>query len=86
MVGPTWQKPFLDLLVVLTLCRVVRREGIDLIHAHNYKGALIGYLAKILTRRPLIYNVFNSIRDELPTYRFHKPQILATSLAEFLDY
>jgi len=36
MVGSTWQKPFLDLLVVLTLCRVVRREGIDLIHAHNY--------------------------------------------------
>jgi 1,2-diacylglycerol 3-alpha-glucosyltransferase len=86
VVGPTWQKPFLDLLMVLTLCRVVRREGIDLIHAHNYEGALIGYVAKLLTRRRLIYNAVNTMSDELPAYNFLKPQWLATWLARRLDH
>jgi 1,2-diacylglycerol 3-alpha-glucosyltransferase len=85
VVGPTWQKLFLDLLMVLTLCRVVRREGIDLIHAHNYEGALIGSLAKLITRRRLIYNAVNTMSDELPTYNFLKPQWLATWLARRLD-
>jgi glycosyltransferase involved in cell wall biosynthesis len=85
VVGPTWQKPFLDLLMVLTLWRVVRREGIDLIHAHNYEGALIGYLVKIVTRRRLIYNAVNTMSDELPTYNFLKPQWLVSWLAQFLD-
>ena len=85
VVGPTWQKPVLDLLMVLTLCRVIRREGIDLIHAHNYEGALIGFVAKLLTRRQLIYNAVNTMSDELPTYNFLKPQRLAAWLARRLD-
>jgi 1,2-diacylglycerol 3-alpha-glucosyltransferase len=85
VVGPTWQKPLLDLLMVATLCRVIRQEGIDLIHAHNYEGALIGYVAKALTRRRLIYNAVNTMSDELPTYNFLRPKFLATWLAGFLD-
>jgi glycosyltransferase involved in cell wall biosynthesis len=85
VVGPTWQKPVLDLLMVLTLCRVIRRDDIDLIHAHNYEGALIGFVAKLLTRRRLIYNAVNTMSDELPTYNFLKPQRLATGLAQCLD-
>lgn len=86
VVGPTWQKPLLDGLMVLTLCRVIRREGIDLIHAHNYEGAVIGYLARLITQRPLVYNAMNTMRDELPTYNFFKPRLLAVWLAQLLDY
>lgn len=85
VVGPTWHKPLFDLLMVFTLWRVIRRENIDLIHAHNYEGALIGYVAKLLTRRPLVYNAVNTMRDELPTYRFIRPQALAQGLARLLD-
>ena len=45
-VGPSWQKPWLDLLVLIKLCAIVRREKVDVIHAHNYEGGLIGVLAK----------------------------------------
>ena len=86
VVGPTWQKPLLDLLLVLKLLRIVRREGVDLIHAHNYEGALIGYIARILTRRRLLYNAINTMSDELPTYHFIKPKILAAWLARGLDH
>jgi 1,2-diacylglycerol 3-alpha-glucosyltransferase len=86
VVGPTWQKPLLDLLMVWKLWRVIRREDIDLIHAHNYEGALIGYVAKLLTRRRLIYNAINTMGDELPSYQFLRPKRLAIWLAHVLDH
>ncbi len=85
VVGPTLEKPLLDLLMVFKLLRVIRLEGIDLIHAHNYEGALVGSLARILTGRPLIYNAVNTMSDELPTYGFIRPKILAAWLGKFLD-
>ncbi len=86
VVGPTWKKPILDLLMVFTLIRVIMREKIDLIHAHNYEGALIGYLARIVTRRPMIYNAINTMSDELPTYTFFRTKKFAIWLARVLDY
>jgi len=85
-VGPFWQRPFLDLLMVLRLCRVVREKKIDIIHAHNYEGALIGYLAKLFTGRPLLYNAVNTMADELPSYRFIRPKILAKTIGRVLDF
>jgi len=86
VVGPTYEKPILDLLLVLTLLRVIVRERIDLIHAHNYEGALAGYVARLITRRPLVYNAINTMRDELPTYGVLRPKVLAVWLARALDY
>jgi glycosyltransferase involved in cell wall biosynthesis len=86
VVGPTWEKPLMDGLMVPTLCRVIKREGIDVIHAHNYEGALIGALASLITGRPLVYNAVNTMSDELPSYNFIKPRWLATQLARGLDY
>jgi 1,2-diacylglycerol 3-alpha-glucosyltransferase len=86
VVGPTWERPLLDLLMVFTLCRVTLCEGIDVIHAHNYEGALVGCLAARITRRPLIYNAVNLMGDELPTYNFFKTKFLAVVLAKLLDF
>jgi glycosyltransferase involved in cell wall biosynthesis len=86
VVGPTWQKPILDLLLVLAVCRVVWREKIDVLHAHNYEGGLVGFLVKLLTRRPLVYNAINTMSDELPSYNFIRPRFLAVWLAKNLDW
>ena len=86
VVGPSFEKPILDLFLLAKLIRVIVREQVDLIHAHNYEGALVGYLASIVTRRPLVYNAVNTMIDELPTYNFFKPRILAVWLARLLDY
>jgi glycosyltransferase involved in cell wall biosynthesis len=85
-VGPTYDKPVLDLLMVFKLIGVIRREGIDLIHAHNYEGALVGYLAKMATRKPMLYNAVCTMTDELPSYRFIRPPWLAAWLARVLDH
>ena len=84
-VGPTYYKPLLDLLLVMKLCKVIRQENIDIIHAHNYEGALAGYIAKKITKRPMIYNAVNNMISELPSYDFIKPRSLAVKLANLLD-
>ncbi|HLW69982.1 MAG TPA: glycosyltransferase family 4 protein [Candidatus Binataceae bacterium] len=83
--GPAWQKFILDLLMVFTLIRVIRREKIDLIHAHNYEGVLIGMIAKLFTGRPLVYQAVNLMADELPSYNFIRPAFIARTLATMLD-
>jgi glycosyltransferase involved in cell wall biosynthesis len=84
-VGPSREKFSLDFQLLRLLCRVIRRENIDIIHAHNYEGALIGILAKWLTRRPLLYNAVNLLSDELAGYNFIHPAWLAHCIAYGLD-
>jgi 1,2-diacylglycerol 3-alpha-glucosyltransferase len=74
-VGPSWEKFLEDLALLRLLLRVVRRERIDIIHAHNYEAALIGVLAKWITGRPLLYNAVNLMSDELGRLRFHSPRL-----------
>ncbi|MBI3810677.1 MAG: glycosyltransferase family 4 protein [Nitrospirae bacterium] len=84
-VGPSWKRPILDLMLSVKLCRVIRRERIEIIHAHNYEGALVGFLAKLITRKPFLYNAVNTMIDELPGYRFIRPKALAVLVARLLD-
>ena len=85
-VGPSTDKFFLDFQLLRLLCRVIRRERIDIIHAHNYEGALVGIIAKWMTRRPLLYNAVNLMSDELAGYRFIRPAWLAHGIARALDW
>jgi 1,2-diacylglycerol 3-alpha-glucosyltransferase len=85
-VGPSSEKFSLDFQLLRLLCRVIRTENIDIIHAHNYEGALIGIMAKWLTRRPLLYNAVNLMSDELAGYNFIRPAWLAHGLARCLDW
>lgn len=84
--GPAWEKFILDVLMVFKLIRVIRREKIDVIHAHNYEGVLIGTIAKFFTRRPLVYQAVNLMGDELPTYNFIRPAFVARAIARMLDW
>src|SRR5207244_4253317 len=69
-VGPSPEKFLQDWALLRLLRRVIQSEQIDIIHAHNYEGALIGVTAKWLTRRPLLYNAVNLMSDELAGYHF----------------
>jgi 1,2-diacylglycerol 3-alpha-glucosyltransferase len=84
--GPSFEKLILDVFLLVLLCRVVRRQRLSIIHAHNYEGLLIGYVAKLLTGRRLLYNAVSLMSDELPSYEFLKPAFLARGLARLLDW
>jgi 1,2-diacylglycerol 3-alpha-glucosyltransferase len=85
-VGPSYQRLAFDGLMVRKLSQIVRRYEVDVIHAHNYEAMLIGGVVSRLTRVPVIYNAINTMIDELPSYNFFRPRMLATGLAKLLDH
>jgi len=85
-VGPSPEKFLEDLALCRLLRRVIQREQIDIIHAHNYEGALTGVMAKWITGRPLLYNAVNLMSDELAGYHFIRPAWLARAIARGLDW
>jgi glycosyltransferase involved in cell wall biosynthesis len=85
-VGPSYQRMAFDVLLVFKLFGVVRKHKIDLIHAHNYEGALAGGLVGKLTGVPVIYNAINTMIGELASFNFIRPRALAVGLARVLDY
>ena len=84
--GPAFQKPLLDLLLALRTLQVVNREGIDLLHAHNYEGLAAGILVRRATGKPLVYHAHNVLSHELHTYfRARKARRAARIAARFID-
>jgi 1,2-diacylglycerol 3-alpha-glucosyltransferase len=86
VVGPSWQRLGFDALLVSKVIETVRNVRADIIHAHNFEGALAGFPARLITGRPLIYNAINTMVDELPTYDFIRPKVLARWMGRVLDY
>lgn len=84
--GPGWQRVALNLLLACRLLEVVRRERIDVIHAHNYEAPLLAYAVRALTKVPVVYHGHNVMSDELMRY-FRRPvgQWLARVVGRMLD-
>ncbi len=85
-VGPSYQRLAFDALLVFKLFQVVRRHKVEVIHAHNYEGALVGGFVGKFTRVPVIYNAINTMIGELASFNFIRPRALAIGLAKVLDY
>jgi len=85
-VGPSYQRLAFDALLVFKLFQVVRRHNVDVIHAHNYEGALVGSFVGKFARVPVIYNAINTMIGELASFNFIRPRGLAVGLAKLLDY
>lgn len=84
--GPSLQKPIFDTLLAIQLSRVVQREKADIIHAHNYEGALVGLATRRLRNVPLVFHTHNTMTHELPSYnRSRFGQQLAGWLGGLLD-
>lgn len=66
--GLSWKKPLHDLLLLDVLRRVVARERIEIVHAHNYEAPLIAYWVRRWRRVPVLYHAHNALADELATY------------------
>jgi glycosyltransferase involved in cell wall biosynthesis len=75
--GPSIHKPALDAqLAALTAC-VVRREAIDVIHAHNIEAPFVALLARARCGVPVVQHVHMLAAEELPTYGVRPPRVAA---------
>lgn len=62
------ERPFFDAVLALRLLGVVRRERIEVLHAHNHEGLAAALLARALLGVPVVYHAHNVAEDELPLY------------------
>lgn len=85
-VGPALARPAYDAMLAFLTAEVVRRERLDIIHAHNYEGAAAGWAAKVMTGRPLLWNSVTNMVDELPSYGFLRPVGAARGIGRALDW
>ena len=74
--GPSWHKPYLDLLLLITAFRSARSFRPDLIHAHLHEGALIGWVLKKLLRLPLLFDYQGSLSGESLNHGFLRQKSL----------
>jgi glycosyltransferase involved in cell wall biosynthesis len=49
-----------DLVVLLQLIRLIRRERFDIVHTHTAKGGVLGRVAARLCRTPVVVHTFHS--------------------------
>jgi glycosyltransferase involved in cell wall biosynthesis len=84
--GPSPQKPIFDMLLAIQLNKLVQEEKIQIIHAHNYEGMLVGLMIRRLRKVPLVFHTHNTMTHELPSYsRSPWGQHMARWLARLLD-
>jgi glycosyltransferase involved in cell wall biosynthesis len=83
--GPSWHKPYLDLLLFFTATAEVRRFRPDLIHAHLHEGAFLGIFLKMLFRIPLLFDCQGSLTTEIVDHNFARPGSLPYRLFRMIE-
>ncbi|NJC89139.1 MAG: glycosyltransferase family 4 protein [Desulfuromonas sp.] len=68
--GPSWHKPYLDVLLFFTALRRARYFRPDVIHAHLHEGAFVGIFLKPLVKAPLLFDCQGSLCGELLDHGF----------------
>lgn len=70
--GPSWHKPYLDILLLWKSLAEVRSFRPHLIHAHLHEGALIGSVLKSLLHIPLLFDYQGSLSGESLNHGFFR--------------
>src|SRR5881409_3871700 len=84
--GPRPGRLARDVVLVARLWRTVRREAIDLIHAHNYEAAIAGLVVGRAASCPVVYHGHTALAEELPLYfRARLARRLARRVGLLLD-
>jgi len=68
--GPSWHKPYLDILLFCKALSVAKKFKPDIIHAHLHEGAFVGMLLKKILRIPLLFDCQGSLTGEIIDHGF----------------
>ena len=83
--GPSWHKPYLDILLFFTALCTARRFRPDIVHAHLHEGAFLGLVLKKLLRIPLIFDCQGSLTAEMLDHGFVRRGTLPYRLFRFVE-
>ena len=68
--GPSWHKPYLDLLLFFKAVKVAKSFRPDILHAHLHEGAFLGIFLKKFLKIPLLFDCQGSLTTELTDHGF----------------
>jgi glycosyltransferase involved in cell wall biosynthesis len=83
--GPSWHKPYLDILLLFKALQVAKKFKPDLIHAHLHEGALVGVLLKKLLRIPLLFDCQGSLTGEIIDHGFCRKDSLLSGVFKVIE-
>ncbi len=83
--GPSWHKPYLDVLLFFTALATARRFKPDLIHAHLHEGAFLGLFLKRILRIPLLFDCQGSLTTEMLDHGFIRRGSLPFRMFRFVE-
>jgi glycosyltransferase involved in cell wall biosynthesis len=73
-VGSSRHKLGLDIFLTSRVLRAARRFKPDIIHGHLHEGALMGWLAAKIFRKPLVFDFQGSLTGEMVDHHFLNPR------------
>ncbi|RQW84198.1 MAG: glycosyltransferase family 1 protein [Geobacter sp.] len=83
--GPSWHKPYLDILLFCTAASEIRRFRPDLLYAHLHEGAFLGIFLKMFFRIPLLFDCQGSLTTEIVDHNFVRPGSLPYRLFRLIE-
>ncbi|MBU0612617.1 glycosyltransferase [Patescibacteria group bacterium] len=83
--GFSFYKPFLDFLLLFKAIKEMLIGKYDVVYAHLYEGAFIGYFLKIIFRKKLIFDNQGSLTGELTTQKTIKKNSLVFKIVYRLE-
>jgi glycosyltransferase involved in cell wall biosynthesis len=83
--GPSWHKPYLDILLFFKALSSARRCRPDIIHAHLHEGAFIALMLKGILRIPLVFDCQGSLTAEMLDHAFMRRGSLLFRMFRYLE-
>jgi len=83
--GPSWHKPYLDILLLWKCLAEIPSFRPNLIHAHLHEGALIGAVLKLFLRIPLLFDYQGSLSGESLNHGFFRETSLLVKIFKGLE-
>ena len=70
--GPSWHKPYLDLMLILKSWQVAKKFRPDVVHAHLHEGVCVGWPVAKLLGIPLVFDYQGSLSGECLNHGFFR--------------
>ncbi len=71
--GPSWHKPYLDILLLFRALTVARIFRPHILHSHLHEGAFLGVFLKRVLKSPLLFDCQGSLTTEMVDHGFAVP-------------
>ncbi len=83
--GPSWHKPYLDILLFFKALSVAGKFRPHILHAHLHEGAFLGVFLKRILKVPLVFDCQGSLTTEIIDHGFVKSGSIMCVFFRFIE-